>query len=496
MTDYAVFFIASRRTRRVQVSGRLCDEFFARLKNVEILIYTVARAAIIFFSGAESEVVEMQSEFGYALFVLLFVLYGGVGVWLGRRFVSMPMAFVLIGLVIGNYGLDLLSIHPRNELVRQVTEMTLAMLLFADASSLNLKRIEQDIVMPGRLLSIGFLLTLLFGAVVAYVLFPSDGWGIALLIAAILAPSDAALGLAVYTDALVPIRIRRALNVESGLNDGLATPFVTLFLALAVAEEGVSQQGWLTSALMQIVIAVLVGVAAGFIGGRFLLMAKQRGWTRDAPLQFAVLALAFVAYIWSSALGGNGFIAAFVGGLVFGAATRGQLEQAAEYTEATGTLLSVLVWTIFGALLVGPALESIGDWRVMLYAVLSLTVIRMLPVAIAMTGMRLRMDTRLVMGWFGPRGLASVVFVLMAVDTLAEGNTDSKLLSAVVTWTILLSVLAHGLSAHPLVNWYARRLKRAPRDAAEFETVPELRVRNNVMFGHSDKVQPANVSQE
>ncbi len=296
-------------------------------------------------------------------------------------------------------------------------------------------------------------------------------------------PTDAALGLPIFNNPNVPVRIRRALNVESGLNDGIATPFVTLFIALAVAEEGATPvSGWAINALVQIGLAVLVGVAVGVVGGLCLRYTHQRQWTSGAPLQFAVLGLALGAYLGSISIGGNGFVAAFIGGIAFGAITRARLAESAEYTETTGTLLSLLVWTIFGAFFVVPVALAAFDWRVVAYALLSLTVIRMAPVALALIRLRFRRDTVLLMGWFGPRGLASVVFGIMAFNSLVEGGKEASLLASIVTWTILLSVLAHGLSAQPLASWYARRLKTAPTDAPEFVDVPEVQVRSDVLL--------------
>jgi len=430
----------------------------------------------------------MSIEAGLAVFAILLVVYGGIGIMLGRWSITMPIVFVIIGVLVGPYGLGLLPIKPGDEVVKILTELTLALLLFADASTIDFGRLRHDISVPARLLAVGLPLTLVLGGIAAFFVFPGEGWGFAMLVAAILAPTDAALGLAIFTNPNVPVRIRRALNVESGLNDGIATPFVTLFIALAVAEEGAAPySGWLMRALTQIGLAVLVGVVVGAAGGKFLEVAHQRKWTSGAPMQFAVLGLALGAYLGSISIGGNGFVAAFVAGIAFGAITHARLHESAEYTETSGTLLSLLVWTIFGALFVAPFAFKVFDWRVVVYALLSLTAIRMLPVALAMLRLRLRPDTVLLMGWFGPRGLASVVFGLMAVESLIGANKEAELLASIVTWTILLSVLAHGLSARPLAAWYARRLKNAPADAPELIDVPEIHVRSDVLLSTASK---------
>jgi sodium/hydrogen antiporter len=428
----------------------------------------------------------MSIESGLAVFAILLAVYGGIGILLGRWSITMPMVFVIIGVVLGYYGLGWLSIKPDDEATRSLTELTLVLLLFADASTLDFGRLRHDAHLPLRLLSIGLPLTIALGALMAWLLFPAQGLGFALLVAAILAPTDAALGLPIFTNPNVPMRIRRALNVESGLNDGIATPFVTLFIALAVAEEGAKPgAGWLTGALTQIGLAIVVGVVVGIVGGKLLEFAHQRKWTYGAPLQFAVLALALTAYLGSIALGGNGFVAAFIAGIAFGAVTRSRLAESADYAETTGTLLSLLVWTIFGAAFVAPAALLAFDWRVVVYAVLSLTLIRMLPVALSLGGLHFRRDTLGVMGWFGPRGLASVIFGLLAFDELTAASKEAGLLASIVTWTILLSVLAHGLSARPLAAWYARRLKTAPASAPELMEVQEIQVRSDVLLSAS-----------
>ena len=430
----------------------------------------------------------MNIEAGLAIFAILLAAYGGIGILLGRWSITMPMVFVIIGVVLGPYGLGLIPNRPGDEAIRTLTELTLALLLFADASTIDFGRLRHDAHLPSRLLGFGLPLTIALGAVVARLLFPAQGWGFALLVAAILAPTDAALGLPIFTNPNVPVRIRRALNVESGLNDGIATPFVSLFIALAVAEEHSTPQGvWLVSALTQIVLAIVVGAVVGVVGGKLLEYAHRRKWTYGAPLQFAVLALALTAYLGSGALGGNGFVAAFVAGIAFGAITRARLTESAEYTETTGTLLSLFVWTIFGAAFIVPAALSAFDWRAVGYAVLSLTLIRMLPVAVSLVGLRFRRDTVGLMGWFGPRGLASVIFGLLAFDSLTGAEQEAGLLASVVAWTILLSVLAHGLSAQPLAAWYARRLKSAPAAAPELIDVPEIQVRNDVLLSTAKK---------
>ncbi|MGD2039412.1 MAG: cation:proton antiporter [Anaerolineae bacterium] len=407
---------------------------------------------------------------GVAIFFALVVLYGALAVWLGRFSVTMPIIFVGVGALLG--ARNLIAIPD----VELLTEMTLALLLFADASTLSFRQVRDDAGLPARLLLVALPLVVVLGGLVAFALFPGEELGFALLLAAILAPTDAALGLPIFNNPHVPVRIRRALNVESGLNDGIATPLVALFTALAVAEESHQTGGWLLSALGEIGIGVAVGVAIGLLGGWLFATAVKRNWTSTTGEQIGNLALALCAFFAAKSLGGNGFIAAFVGGLLFGYATRERLHVAIEFTETGGTLLSLFVWTVFGANLMAPLLQSFNPLA-LLYALLSLTVIRMVPVAISLIGTGLRPDTMAVMGWFGPRGLASVVFLLMAYESFHEAGRAIDTLVASAAWTILLSVVLHGLSAVPLANWYARRLETAGAAAPELVQVRELGVR-------------------
>ena len=338
--------------------------------------------------------------------------------------------------------------------------------------------VEGDAGLPRRLLFVGLPLTIVAGALLAHLIFPGIGWAAAALIATILAPTDAALGLAVVTNKAVPARIRRALNVESGLNDGIATPFVTLFIAVVASEESLGDKAWGLEALKQIGLAIVAAVVVGYVGGKLLAFANDRGWTSDVSEQIAILALALLAYEGSVAIGGNGFIAAFAGGILFGAATRRRLAKPVQFTETLGLSASFLVWSIFGALFVGGLLTHDLSARPIVYAILSLTVIRMVPVAIALIGTHLRPATVAFMGWFGPRGLASVVFTLLALQEIEHGG-DGRCSLQTVTWTILLSVVLHGISAPPLAARYGASIARAghiPEKAPANE--PAIRIRD------------------
>lgn len=417
-------------------------------------------------------------EMGVALLLAVVAIYGGVALWLDRISITAPIIFVLLGTLIGEHVLSWVVIPITPEAVRTLIEITLALLLFADASTLNIIEVRKDAGLPGRLLLLGMPLTIALGAVLAYLIHPTFKPGLALLLGAILAPTDAALGVSIFNNSLVPVRIRRALNVESGLNDGIATPLVTLFIALSIGESFQTQSFWMAAAVTEIAIAVGVGALMGIAGGWLYSLSARKSWSSNLSQQIGNLALALCIFFSSLALGGNGFIAAFVGGILFGYITRHHLHQITEYSEVSGTLLSFGVWLIFGSSQVVPLLKDFS-LPAFIYALLSLTVIRMLPVAIALSGRKLRWDTKLIMGWFGPRGLASVVFLLMAVEAAREVGLDwsSSVLMSMAGWTILLSVILHGVSALPLAIWYSKRIENAPVDAPELVEVDELKPR-------------------
>jgi NhaP-type Na+/H+ or K+/H+ antiporter len=404
---------------------------------------------------------------GLTILAVVFVVYASLAGSLDRLSITAPMVFVIVGAILGPGGADLLKVSFSNDTTLAITEITLGLLLFADASTVRVRDLEGDASLPSRLLFIGLPLTVLLGTVLAFLMEPGIGWAAAALVATILAPTDAALGLAMVTNRAVPGRIRRALNVESGLNDGLATPFVTLFLAIVVSEESAGTQGWVVAALTQIGLAVVVALVVGLAGGWLVSQARSHGWTSALSEQLAVVGLAVLAYTGAVGVGGNGFVAAFLGGVLFGHATQGRLDGPVEFTETIGLFMSFFVWTLFGALFVGPVLTGNTHWAVIGYAVLSLTVVRMLPVALSLTGLGMQRRTLLFVGWFGPRGLASVVFTLVALEDLNPASPEQSPLVQVATWTILLSVVAHGLTAGSLSARYGARMR-------SLGNVPEL----------------------
>lgn len=401
------------------------------------------------------------------------IVWGLVSARLERWDVSAPTAFVVLGLAVTHGPTGIIHFNLHSSTIRSLAEVALALVLFADASRVNVRALRSDAALPARLLGIGLPLTIGAGAATAALLFGTSGLWVAAAIGAIVAPTDAALGASIMQDERVPSGVRRLLNVESGLNDGIATPFVNLFIAGALTTEAVSGTH-LIKAVVELVGGAGLGIAVGVVGGVLLALARRSGWSAPGVRPLAILALALFAYSTSVVAGTNGFIAAFVAGMAFGTVDRHNDEAALHFTEEVGTLLSLLVWFVFGAVMLVPGIEDLG-WRDAVFALLALTLLRMAPVAIALAGTGLDRATVAFVGWFGPRGLASVVFGLIAVDSLAP--SQSKVVLSAVTLTVALSVLLHGVSASPLAARYGRYATRFGREGPEHTQAVPISIR-------------------
>jgi NhaP-type Na+/H+ or K+/H+ antiporter len=380
--------------------------------------------------------------------------YAGVSRRLERSVVSAAMVFVTAGLIAGPEVLGWLDLKIESEGVRVLAEATLTLVLFADASRIDLRLLRREVELPARLLGIGLPLTIAAGTVAAATVLTRLTWAEALVLAIILAPTDAALGQAVVTDKRLPSRIRQGLNVESGLNDGICVPLLFIALAVAEADENiVSVSGAMHIVLEEIGYGILGGAAAGAIAALALRFAQQHRLVAEDWLQVIPLAGAALAYGIAAPLGGSGFIAAFVGGLAFGALHRRKDSEVTHLIDATGLVLAAVTFIVFGAVALGPNLHLV-DWQIALYAVLSLTVIRMVPVWLALLGSGARPPTVAYTGWFGPRGLASIVFAVLVLEGSELEHIESMI--AAVAITVAFSVFAHGVTAVPLTTAYAR----------------------------------------
>jgi NhaP-type Na+/H+ or K+/H+ antiporter len=390
-----------------------------------------------------------------ALLTAFLLIYSAVAGRIERSLISGPIVFTAIGFILGPHGLGLLQIAITGEGLRLLAELTLAMVLFTDAANADLGVVRRNIGLPERLLLIGLPLTIVLGFLLAALVFPAlDALEIALL-AAILAPTDAALGKPVVTDPKVPEAMREGLNLESGLNDGICVPIVVLLLGVAVGTQ-VERGPLLHVALVvaeEIGIGLLAGLALTWLSILMLRFAEAQGWISEHWVEIPIVALAALCFAAAQAAGGSGFIACFVGGLLLSGLGRPHKRGLLRGAEHMGEALALLTWVVFGGIVAARLVDRV-TWEAILYAVLSLTVIRMLPVFLSLLGTRTSLGNKLFIGWFGPRGLATIVFAVLILDEKLPGN-DTIILAA--GWTVLLSVVAHGVTANPLVKRMAGR---------------------------------------
>lgn len=400
-----------------------------------------------------------MSEAAFAVLTLLVLAWAVASDLLARVNINGPMVFTVAGFVLANPGWGPVTVDVETPSIHLIAELTLALLLFSDAARVNLTSLRRDLAFPARLLGIGLPLSVLLGSLLAAWLFDDLSWALAGFVGATLAPTDAALSAPVINDPRVPMRVRRVLNVESGLNDGIVTPIVVFTLALAATSLGTVGHTETSGggALVDLAVGVGVGVAVGLGTAVLLTIGSRRHWLIAGGRRLAVLAAALGSFEVAVLFGGNGFIAAFVAGVAFGAGadTRVvEVERTVELPELLGELMALVVWFLFGAVLVPVAVDGFSV-EMLTYAVLSLTLVRLGPVALALIGSGLDRGTVLFVGWFGPRGLASVVFALLAVEELGETPLVDFAVGAVAL-TVVLSVVLHGVSAGPLARRYAR----------------------------------------
>lgn len=393
-----------------------------------------------------------------AVLAVFAFLYSAMAGRIERSWLSGPIVFVGFGLAAGPHGLGILHVDFDAGGLQAIAEITLAYVLFTEAANADLGVLRRSFNIPQRLLLVGLPLTIGLGFVVGVVIFPGLSLLAIALLATMLAPTDAALGKPVVTNSAVPAPIRESLNFESGLNDGICVPVLFVFLGLAIGMEvegGTFVHG-LRVVAEQLGIGLVVGLGLTAIAAWILRAAASRGWVTPHWVQIPVVALAAACFAVAHVVGGSGFVACFVGGLLAGAIAKEHKHQLLAAAEGTGEVLALLTWVIFGAGVVGQAAGEF-TWQVALYAVLSLTVIRMLPVFLSLAGTGMGIAGKLFTGWFGPRGLASIVFIIIVLDANVPGE---RTLALVVVCTVLLSVIAHGITANPIVAALGARLKK------------------------------------
>jgi NhaP-type Na+/H+ or K+/H+ antiporter len=403
-----------------------------------------------------------------AAFVSLLFCYSLVSRRLEGTIVTAPIVFAAAGMLVGSVTTAVIGPTFGRDAFLRLAEIGLVLLLFTDASRTDLNVLRNIRSLPTRLLSAGMLLTIVLGAVAALIVFPHLSIWEGGILAAILAPTDAGLGQVIVNSPRVPLRIRQALNVEAGLNDGLSVPFLLFFIALATAGGEGGTASLMRFILNQLGLGVLVGVAIGLAGGWLLAHADRKEWMADSFRQVGLIALPVLCLLGSEMAGASMFIAAFVAGLAVQIGFRDVSEHSLEFAEEWGQVLNLSVFFLFG-LLVAQQWQQI-DAAAVLYAMLSLTVVRILPVAIALLGARLSTPTVIFMGWFGPRGLASIVLGLVYLQQEANLPGESTIKLAVMA-TVLLSIFAHGLSAAPGIKLYAGKIAGLGADAPEHQDV-------------------------
>lgn len=382
-----------------------------------------------------------------ALLIFLFGLFSKLS---ERSPVTAPMFFVGMGILVSSLGMNLFKLHAGSALVSVITELALILILFIDATAIDVRSLIEDKAIPARLLGIGLPLTMISGIGLGLLIFPEMNIWLVAIMALTLSPTDAALGQAVLKSEKVPERIRRWVSVESGLNDGIVLPFLLVCIAgMAVENDSAGLKYWLVFMMQQLILGALVGALIGWLGGMLVEKATSMGWMNSTFQRLSAGSLALLCFVGAELFHGNGFIAAFFGGLMLGVKTPLIRDTMQEYGEAEGQQLALLVFLGFALLMVPQALEY-WDMAAISYAILSLTVIRMLPVMVCLVGSKIQMPVMAFIGWFGPRGIASVLYLLIVVEELGIIGNERAL--SVVVLTVLLSVFAHGLSAVPLSN--------------------------------------------
>lgn len=395
---------------------------------------------------------------------LIIAVFGLVSKASERSILSAPMVFVLLGLLATDFGFESFVPGVHADMVKILAEITLMLVLFNDALSIDVRDLINERKLPARLLFVGLPLTMLAG-VGAGLLILSD-WDVYLIILAalILSPTDAALGLPIVTSQLIPKKVRQTINVESGLNDGIALPPILIVLAImgGAPEANENISFWLAFILKQFVLGPVAGGFIGWLGGRAITYFSNREMMSATYQRLSSVALALLSYALAEKIGGNGFIAAYFAGLSIGNTHKSIRERIHEFGEAESQMLIMIIFMLLGLVLI-PATYQYWNFEIFIYALLSLTVIRLLPAYLSLRNTGLDSGTRWLIAWFGPRGIASVLYLLMAVQII--GVKENEKFVALISLTVTMSVFAHGISAMPLAKLYNRHMSKRLKDA-------------------------------
>lgn len=368
---------------------------------------------------------------------------------------SGPLLFVVVGVVLGPLALNVVDIEMSHESYELLAELALAIVLFVGASKADLSVLKSSAAIPFRLLLVGLPLTILFGVVFGYFVFDEFGWIELAILATVLAPTDAALGEAVVTNKAVPPKIREALNVESGLNDGISVPVFLLLLALykATGNDSVTWEFGLGLFAKEIGLGLVIGFLIMIIGAKLLVYAHSKDWIAEEWKPIIVVALTFTTFTIAQLVGGSGFIACFTGGFIYGIINKKYGSELLKHAEGAGNSLTFIIWMIFGSFVITTYYEQF-TLQIFIYAVLSLTIVRIVPVLISLIGVRGTLKEKLFIGWFGPRGLASIVFAIMLLEVKLP-HLDKVI--PTILCTVFLSVILHGITANPMARSFKKK---------------------------------------
>ncbi len=390
----------------------------------------------------------------FLIFGAVFFTFALVSKRIEGSFLTPPILFTVAGLALSQLLLEKAGLSYNHDGLHLLAELTLILVLAAEASQISVDNLKKMKAIPVRLLFIALPLIILMGAIVGFIIFPGIGWFQAALIAAILAPTDAALGASVLANKTVPLKIRQGLNVESGLNDGIALPAVLFFACFLNLVHQSGEESWIIFLSLQLIIGPVAGIAVGWCGGHLIAFAAKNDWMTSEFQGVAAIALAILAFAVAEIFHGNGFIAAFFSGLTYGNLHVNYSKFLHEFTETESQFLSYLTFFLFGALILPEAMTHFTP-DMFIYAFLCLTLVRMVPVAMSMMGSGLRLPEIAFIGWFGPRGLASLLFALLIVEDLKV--MQAEFVQTVVAATVLLSIVLHGITAAPLSQKLGRR---------------------------------------
>jgi NhaP-type Na+/H+ or K+/H+ antiporter len=391
----------------------------------------------------------------FAVLAVIAFIYSVIAGRLERSLITGAMVFVVVGFLVGPFGIGWVQADVTNDDLRLLADLTLAIVLFIDAAGADVKVLVRNIRLPSRMLLVGLPGVIALGAACAWLIFDDLTLFEVAILASMLAATDAALGKGVITNPAVPAKVREGLNAESGLNDGLCVPVLLLFIALAESGGGGSGGSLLALELVarEVGIGLVVGLGMTLLGVWLMRACVARGWITQVWAQVPVVGLATGCFAVAQTLHGSGYIAAFTGGILFGVMAKERTHELVLAAEGTAEVLALATWLVMGTAVLGQLFDKF-TFDVVLYAVLSLTIVRVVPVFAALTGTGERTDSKLFLAWFGPRGLASIVFAIIVLNSQVEHRS---LLAEIVACTVFLSVFAHGLTANPLAKWLASR---------------------------------------